>query len=295
MAQRINTIAIIGLGLIGSSIARAARLADPSLCLKGYDASAEVCDVARRLKLVDEVRQLPEEVVRDADLVILCVPVGIMEEIACSITASVSASAIITDVGSSKTWVGRMLRTSMPGARIVPAHPVAGSEQSGPLAGSPDLFRGRWCILTPETCTEASDTEAVSSFWQALGAKVAIMTAEQHDLVLAGISHVPHLLAFSAVAAVIELENEQGYPIFEFAAGGFRDFTRIAAANPQVWRDIFISNKAAILEVSSRFRTAAERLEGLLLAEDDHAILKELMAAQEARSGMFLGGGSDAQ
>lgn len=290
---RLNNIAIIGVGLIGSSIARAARLWDPSLVIKGHDASVEVRDVVRRLNLFDEVSGHAHEIVDGADLVIFCVPIGQIEAIAMSVAPAVGSETIVTDTASSKSAVSAILRKSMPKARLVPAHPVAGSEQSGPLAGSPDLFKGRWCILTPERNTEPSDVEAVSRFWEALGAKVDIMSAGQHDLVLAAISHVPHLFAFSAVAAVAELEKERGYPFLDFAAGGFRDFTRIAAANPHVWKDIFLSNKEAILEVSSIFRAVADRLQQAILGNDERAILEELITARAVRSQMFSNGASD--
>lgn len=283
MEKQFGTVAIIGLGLIGSSIARAVRKSHPYIRLEGYDLAAEVRDQARQLDLLDQVREVADEAVSGANLVIFCVPIGAMEALTRSLSAGIGKDAIVSDVGSSKSFVSSILRRNMPRARIVPAHPVAGSEKSGPQAGSSDLFEGRWCILTPDEHTTPEDVGHVSLFWRSLGAKVKVMSPEQHDLILAAISHVPHLLASSAVAAVTALERKHEHPFMEFSAGGFRDFTRIAAANSALWKDIFLTNKEAIAQVCSMFRSVSEQLEQLIATGDEAGLLQELNQARQAR------------
>lgn len=282
-------ITIIGLGLIGSSVARAIRRVRPAIRLRGYDNSAAVRGEVRELNLVDELFERASEATSNSDLVILCVPVGSIRRVAQDASAGISPSAIVIDVGSSKSLASAVLRQSLPNARIVPAHPFAGSERSGPAAGSAELFRDRWCILTPDEHAALEDVEAVASFWRSLGSRVEIMSAEQHDLVAAAISHVPHLLAFSSVAAVTALEEKHGQPFIKFASGGFHDFTRLAAANPLVWKDVFLSNKSAIIEVCALFRNMAGMLERLIEDGDEDALLGALEKPQLTRLNMSLG------
>jgi cyclohexadieny/prephenate dehydrogenase len=246
-------VALIGLGLIGSSIARAVREHMPSVTLTGYDADPKVRARARELGLLEGVPDSAAEAVGDADLVVLCVPVGAMDAAAGEIAAALPSSAIVSDVGSSKASVAAVLRQRLPGARIVPAHPVAGTENSGPDAGFASLFRGRWCILTPAEEAAAADVEAVADFWRRLGAKVEIMDAKHHDLVLAVTSHLPHLIAYTIVGTASDLEEVTESEVIKYSAGGFRDFTRIAASNPTMWRDIFLANKEAVLDMLQRF------------------------------------------
>ncbi|MDP9415206.1 MAG: prephenate/arogenate dehydrogenase family protein [Pseudomonadota bacterium] len=246
-------VALIGLGLIGSSIARAVREHMPGVTLTGYDADPKVRARARELGLLEGVPDSAAEAVGDADLVVLCVPVGAMDAAAGEIAAALPSSAIVSDVGSSKASVAAVLRQRLPGARIVPAHPVAGTENSGPDAGFASLFRGRWCILTPAEEAAAADVEAVADFWRRLGAKVEIMDAKHHDLVLAVTSHLPHLIAYTIVGTASDLEEVTESEVIKYSAGGFRDFTRIAASNPTMWRDIFLANKEAVLDMLQRF------------------------------------------
>lgn len=292
MTNQFATVGIIGLGLIGSSIAAAVRSRRPGIRLKAHDSSADVQEQARRLNLVDEFSESAARCVAGTDLVILCVHIGAMGSVAKSIAKSIAATTIVMDVGSSKAATSSSLRRNLPDARIVPAHPVAGSERSGPAAGAADLFQDRWCILTPDEQTSAGDIQAVSIFWQSLGAQVEIMTAQEHDLVVAAISHVPHLLAFSAIAAVAGLEETHRRPFTKFAASGFRDFTRLAAANPLIWKDILLSNKAAIADVSAVFRDMAEILENLIATGDEEALLGALERVQRIRLGMDGAGGT---
>ena len=253
MDNRFRSIALIGLGLIGSSIARAVREYMPGVGVRGYDASAEVRRRAADLGLVDVVADDPATAVNGADLVILCVPVGAMDAAARAIAGGLSPDAIVTDVGSCKVPVAKALKEALPGVLVIPGHPIAGTENSGPEAGFAALFRNRWCILTPEAGTPPAAVERLADLWRAFGAKVEIMDAERHDLVLAVTSHLPHLIAFTIVGTASHLEEVTEGEVIKYSGGGFRDFTRIAASDPTMWRDIFLSNGGAVLEVLQHF------------------------------------------
>ncbi len=246
-------IAIIGIGLIGSSIAHAVRETMPTARITGYDADAAVRARVIELGFCDDVSDSAGAAVTDADLVILCVPVGVMAEVAADIAADLPDEAIISDVGSSKESVLAALAKALPDARIIPAHPVAGTENSGPDAGFATLFQDRWCILTPPSDAAEGDIERVKAFWERLGANVEIMDAKHHDLVLAVTSHLPHLIAYTIVGTASDLEDVTRGEVIKYSAGGFRDFTRIAASDPTMWRDVFLSNKDAVLEMLQRF------------------------------------------
>ncbi len=245
-------VAIVGLGLIGSSVARATRRALPAVRLTGYDADAGVRETAARIGLADAIAGSAAEAVRGADLVILCVPVGAMGAAASGFAEALDPAAIVTDVGGSKESVIAALRTALPGATIIPGHPVAGTEHSGPEAGFATLFRGRWCILTPEEDADGDAVARLRAYWEALGANVEIMTPRHHDLVLAVTSHVPHLIAYSIVGTASDLEEVTQGEVIKYSAGGFRDFTRIAASDPTMWRDVFLNNRQAVLEILQR-------------------------------------------
>lgn len=253
MSQRFATIAIVGLGLIGSSIARAVRQALPDTRILGYDRSADVCARAEAIGLCDAYHAEFGPDLASAEMVILCVPVGAMTAAAAAMAPHLSAQAIISDVGSCKASVLSALRASLPDAIIVPAHPVAGTENSGPESGFASLFKGRWCILTPDEQADAGACDRVAGFWQALGANVETMEAAHHDLVLAVTSHLPHLIAYTIVGTASDLEGVTQSEVIKYSAGGFRDFTRIAASDPVMWRDVFLSNKEAVLEMLQRF------------------------------------------
>ncbi len=246
-------VSIIGLGLIGSSVARAVKANMPDVRITGYDADPAVRDRAREIGLCDDVTDLPGTAVMDAGLVILCVPVGAMGAVAHEMRADLPADAIISDVGSCKQSVAEALAEALPGAVIIPAHPVAGTEKSGPDAGFATLFKGRWCILTPPVDAPEVAVEALKSFWQRLGADIEIMDARHHDLVLAITSHLPHLIAYTIVGTADELGEVTQSEVIKYSAGGFRDFTRIAASDPVMWRDVFLNNKEAVLEMLQRF------------------------------------------
>jgi len=253
MSAPFATVAIVGLGLIGSSIARAIRQSLPDTLITGYDRNADVCARAEAIGLCDSyyTRFGPE--LAEAQLVILCVPVGAMAAAASAMAPNLSPDAIISDVGSCKASVLAALRSALPDAIIVPAHPVAGTENSGPESGFASLFKGRWCILTPEIDADADACARVAAFWQALGAEVETMDAAHHDLVLAVTSHLPHLIAYTIVGTASDLEGVTQSEVIKYSAGGFRDFTRIAASDPVMWRDVFLSNKDAVLEMLQRF------------------------------------------
>ena len=246
-------VTIIGIGLIGSSIARAARVAMPTVRLTGYDADAEVRAVADQLQLFDDVADSGGAAVIDADLVILCVPVGAMAAAAAEFAADLPAEAVVSDVGSCKAEVVRALGEALPGATIVPAHPVAGTERSGPDAGFATLFHKRWCILTPPEGTDPLAIERVAEFWRRLGAEVETMAPDHHDRVLAITSHLPHLIAYTIVGTASDMEEVTRSEVIKYSAGGFRDFTRIAASDPTMWRDVFLANREAVLEMLQRF------------------------------------------
>ncbi|KGB54683.1 Prephenate dehydrogenase precursor [Sphingopyxis sp. LC81] len=252
-ASSVDRVAIVGLGLIGSSIARAIRERLPEVAVVGHDASAEVREIARELGLCDTVSDDAVAAVADADLVILAVPVGRMADAATAIAPGLKAEAIISDVGSSKAGVAEALAKALPDHAVIPAHPVAGTENSGPAAGFSSLFEGRWCIVTPGASASEDAVTAVTSFWQALGAKVETMDAAHHDMVLAVTSHLPHLIAYTIVGTASELEEVTESEVIKYSAGGFRDFTRIAASDPVMWRDVFLANKDAVLATLQRF------------------------------------------
>ena len=253
MARRVERLAIIGLGLIGSSIARAVKERLPDVMVTGHDASAEVRDIARTLGLCDTVIDDAAGAVTDADLVILAVPVGGMAAAASAMAPGLGQDTIISDVGSSKASVAEALGQVLPGHIVIPAHPVAGTENSGPAAGFASLFDGRWCIITPDASAPADAVAALTGFWEALGAKVDVMDAAHHDMVLAVTSHLPHLIAYTIVGTASELEEVTESEVIKYSAGGFRDFTRIAASDPVMWRDVFLANKDAVLATLQRF------------------------------------------
>jgi len=290
MAKSIETVALIGLGLIGSSIARGVRDALPHVKLSGYDADPAVRARARELSLADSLPDDPAEAVAGADLVILCVPVGAMETAARAFAPGLKSDAIVSDVGSCKAPVLRALRTALPNAQIIPGHPIAGTEKSGPDAGFAALFHRRWCILTPEQDADPEPVERLATFWQALGAKVEIMDAERHDLVLAVTSHLPHLIAFTIVGTASHLEEVTEGEVIKYSAGGFRDFTRIAASDPTMWRDVFLSNSEAVLEVLHHFQDDLDGLVKAIRSGDGAALFEWFSRTRDIRRAIVYEG-----
>ena len=288
-------VSIIGLGLIGSSIARAVRQHMPTVRLTGHDADPEVRAVADRLQLCDDIADTAGAAVTDADFVILCVPVGAMATVAREIADELPADAIVSDVGSSKAGIAAALRAALPHNPIVPAHPVAGTENSGPEAGFATLFHGRWCILTPLDDTDSAATARVDAFWRALGADVETMTPAHHDLVLAITSLLPHLIAYTIVGTASDLEQVTRSEVIKYSAGGFRDFTRIAASDPTMWRDVFLANKDAVLEMLQRFSEDLTALQRAIRWGDGDALFDLFTRTRAVRRSIVEQGQDDAR
>jgi cyclohexadieny/prephenate dehydrogenase len=289
-----SRITIIGLGLIGSSIARAVKAHMPTVRVTGHDADPDVRERSRTLGFCDDVTDTPGAAVTDADLVILCVPVGAMGAAAEAIAADLPAEAIVSDVGGSKESVLKALREHLPDAIIVPGHPVAGTEHSGPEAGFATLFHRRWCILTPEEDASQAAVERLSAFWQQLGANVEIMTPRHHDLVLAVTSHVPHLIAYSIVGTASDLEGVTRGEVIKYSAGGFRDFTRIAASDPTMWRDVFLNNREAVLEILQRLTEDVTMLQRAIRWGDGDTLFDLFTRTRAIRRGIIDQGQDDA-
>jgi cyclohexadieny/prephenate dehydrogenase len=247
-------IALIGVGLIGSSLARVLRRDSPDTTIVACARRAETLAAVRRLGLADKTTDDPVAAVKDADLVVLATPLSAYAEIARRIAPALRDGAVVTEVGSVKGAAIEVLRPLLPGrVHFVPGHPVAGTEHSGPEAGFAELFRDRWCILTPLPDTAPEAVAKVTELWELAGMRVVTMAAEHHDKVLAVTSHLPHLIAYTIVGTATELGSDLQSEVVAYSAGGFRDFTRIAASDPVMWRDIFLSNREAVLELLQRF------------------------------------------
>jgi cyclohexadieny/prephenate dehydrogenase len=291
----IERVAVIGLGLLGGSVGLAVAEHLPHVATTGYDADPEVRRRAAERKLVGTVCETPDEAVRQADLVMLCVPVGAMGAAARAFAAALPEHAIVSDVGSSKQSVGAALAEVLPGSRVVPAHPVAGTERSGPDAGFASLFHHRWCILTPPVDADPEAVAQLSTFWEALGAKVETMDAAHHDLVLAVTSHIPHLIAYTIVGTASDLEDVTRSEVIKYSAGGFRDFTRIAASDPTMWRDVFLSNREAVLEMLGRFTEDLTALQRAIRRDDGEALFDLFTRTRDIRRSIVEQGQDDAR
>jgi cyclohexadieny/prephenate dehydrogenase len=268
-----SRVALIGIGLIGSSLAYAMRKWDLADSIAIHSRSAATLDRARELNLGDAYFDNPADAVRDADLVILCIPVGACGAAAQAISGALKVGAILTDVGSVKASVVHQVAPHVPaGVHFVAGHPVAGTEYSGPDAGFATLFQNRWSILTPTPDADPKAVERLAAFWRACGANVEVMTPEHHDLVLAITSHLPHLIAYNIVGTADDLESVTKSEVIKFSAGGFRDFTRIAASDPTMWRDVFLHNKDAVLEVLGRFSEDLSALQRAIRWGDGQAL-----------------------
>jgi cyclohexadieny/prephenate dehydrogenase len=247
-------VALIGLGLIASSMGHAMKRDGIADEIVGFAKTAETRETALKLGFVDRVTESAADAVEDADLVVICVPVGAMEAVAREIGPRLKTGATVTDVGSVKQAVIDVVGPHLPdGVHFVPGHPLAGTEHSGPSAGFADLFKNRWSVLTPVAGGDDAAVAQLRAFWEALGANVEIMTPDHHDLVLAVTSHAPHLIAYTMVGVADDLSRVTDKEVVDFSAAGFRDFTRIAASDPTMWRDVFLNNKEATLEILGRF------------------------------------------
>ena len=280
-------VALIGFGLIGGSIARAARAQGLASEIVTTARSEKTRARVTELGIVDQVLATNAEAVKDADLVILCIPVGACGPVAQEIAPHLKAGAIVSDVGSVKGAIVREMAPHLPSSvHFVPAHPVAGTEHSGPDSGFAELFIGRWCILTPPDGTDPMAIEALRAFWAGMGARVETMTPDHHDLVLAITSHLPHLIAYTIVGTADELAQVTSSEVIKFSAGGFRDFTRIAASDPTMWRDVFLNNKEAVLEMLGTFNEDLSKLTRAIRRNDGEALFEHFTRTRAIRRGI---------
>jgi len=283
-----DCIAFIGMGLIGSSLARVARRDGLCRHISVASRTQATLDKILELGLADETSLDAAEAVAGADLVMVCTPMGAYEAVAQAMAPSLKSGAIVSDVGSVKEAAIRTLGSHLPGGvHLVPGHPVAGTEHSGPEAGFAELFEGRWCILTPDANTEQAAVEQVSELWRRAGMTVEVMDARHHDHVLAITSHLPHLIAYTIVGTATDLEDDLKQEVIKYSASGFRDFTRIAASDPVMWRDIFLNNREAVLEILGRFSedlTALQRA----IRRGEGAVLEDIFTrTREIRRGVI--------
>src|ERR1700709_2771127 len=282
-----NRVALIGMGLIGSSIARAARAQGAAGSIAATARSAATRRRIAELGLADQVVETNAAAAEGADLVIVSIPVGACGTVAAEIGPHLAPGAVVSDVGSVKGTVVRDMSPHIPaGVHFVPAHPVAGTENSGPDAGFAELFVNRWCILTPPENADAAAVEKLSEFWRGLGANVEVMNAEHHDLVLAVTSHLPHLIAYTIVGTADELEGVTQSEVLKFSAGGFRDFTRIAASDPTMWRDVFLTNKDAVLQMLGEFQEDLSKLTRAIRRGDGEALFEHFSRTRAIRRGI---------
>jgi cyclohexadieny/prephenate dehydrogenase len=282
-----DRLALIGVGLIGSSIARAARAQGVVRSIVATTRSPETRRRVVELGLADQVVETNAAAAAGADLVILCIPVGQSGPVTREIAAYLAPGATISDVGSVKGSVLRDMAPHVPkGVHLVPAHPVAGTEYSGPDAGFAELFVNRWCILTPPPDADQAAVDRLLAFWRALGANVDTMAADHHDLVLAVTSHLPHLIAYTIVGTADELGTVTESEVLKFSAGGFRDFTRIAASDPTMWRDIFLANKDAVLEMLGTFGEDLAQLTRAIRRGDGEALFEHFTRTRAIRRGI---------
>jgi cyclohexadieny/prephenate dehydrogenase len=291
MSTLFNRVALIGIGLIGSSLAHAIRKHRLATTVAGYARSAATRAKAAELNLVDEVRDSAIDVVRGADLIILCSPVGTYGALAREIAPALAPGAILTDVGSVKGAVVRDVLPHVPeNVHFVPGHPIAGTEQSGPESGFAELFVNRWCILTPLPNTDPAAVDRLTRFWRACGSNVETMTADHHDLVLAITSHLPHLIAYNIVSTAADLEEVTNSEVIKYSAGGFRDFTRIAASDPIMWRDVFLNNREAVLEMLGRFSEDLSVLQRAIRWGDGDTLVNIFTRSRQIRRSIIAAG-----
>jgi cyclohexadieny/prephenate dehydrogenase len=293
-----NTIAVIGCGLIGSSVIHAARAKGAAGRIQVYDASPAVRAKVRELAMADEVFDDPIAAVADADLVMFAAPPAAIGPACVACAPGFKPGAVISDVGSVKAAIGEALTAASPSnVFVVPGHPIAGTEQSGPEAGFATLFEGRWTILCPQPSTDPAYADAVerlSAFWRALGANVELMDERHHDLVLAVTSHLPHLIAYNIVGTAADLEEVAEGEVMKYSAGGFRDFTRIAASDPIMWRDVFLLNKDAVLEVVGRFTEDLQALSRAIRRGEGDKLEALFTRTREIRRGIVAAGQENA-
>lgn len=291
MTQIYQRVALIGLGLIAGSMALSMRRQGLVGEVTGYARTPATRDTARRIGLVDRVCDTAAAAVDGADLVVLCVPVGAMAAVAAEIAPYLAPGATVTDVGSVKgsvmAEVGPLLRADV---HFVPGHPLAGTEHSGPEAGFATLFINRWCILTPHAATDRAAVDRLAALWRGMGANVSEMDADHHDLVLAVTSHTPHLIAYTMVGVADDLARVTDSEVIKYSAAGFRDFTRIAASDPTMWRDVFLTNKDATLEILGRFTEELFVLQRAIRSGDGAYLFDYFTRTRAIRRGIIEAG-----
>jgi cyclohexadieny/prephenate dehydrogenase len=291
MTVLFQRVALIGLGLIGSSLSHAIRRKRLAGEITGYARSEATRDKALEIGLVDAVFSTARQAVEGADLVILCSPVGTYAALAEEIGPALKPGAILTDVGSVKGAVVRDVGPHVPpGVHFIPGHPIAGTEQSGPESGFAELFINRWCILTPLPDADEKAVAKLADFWRACGSNVETMTPEHHDLVLAITSHLPHLIAYNIVSTAADLEEVTSSEVIKYSAGGFRDFTRIAASDPTMWRDVFLNNREAVLEMLGRFSEDLSALQRAIRWGDGDTLFNIFTRSRQIRRGIIAAG-----
>lgn len=291
MAQIYQRVALIGLGLIAGSMALAMRRAGLAGEITGYARSTETRKVAAEIGLVDRVCDSAAEAVKGADLVVLCVPVGVMGAVAAEIGPHLQAGATVSDVGSVKRAVIDAVGPHIPdGVHFVPAHPLAGTEKSGPTSGFAELFDDRWCLIVPVEGSDVAATQRLRDLWVGMGALVDEMEADHHDLVLAVTSHAPHLIAYTMVGVADDLSRVTDTEVVNYSAAGFRDFTRIAASDPTMWRDVFLNNKDATLEILGRFTEELFALQRAIRTGDGDHLFDYFTRTRAIRRGIIEAG-----
>ncbi len=279
-----GTVAIIGIGLIGSSIARGIKKYNIANKVVGYAKTLKTRKKAMDLGYMDQVFDSASDAIQNANLVILCVPVGANRDIMIEISDNLSEGTILTDVGSVKAEVIKQLHDIVPDSvSFVPAHPIAGTEFSGPESGFAELFDNKWCVLTPYEKCRKQDVEKVKNFWERLGMNVDEMSPEYHDLVLAITSHIPHLIAYNIVGTATNLAEITRREVTKYAAGGFRDFTRIASSDPIMWRDVFLNNQEAVLEMLDKFSDDLSSLREAIKKKDGQELQKYFTKTRDIR------------
>lgn len=296
MTQVYDRVALIGLGLIASSMFWAMKRSGLAGEIVGYARSAETRGTARRIGLCDHVYDNINEAVKDADLIVLCVPVGVMGSVAAEISGSLKAGATVSDVGSVKQDVIRTVGPHLPKhVHFVPAHPLAGTEHSGPESGFAELFDNRWCLLVPPEGTLPEAVAKLCQLWEGMGANVEEVDAEHHDLVLAVTSHAPHLIAYTMVGVADDLGRVTDGEVIKYSAAGFRDFTRIAASDPTMWRDVFLTNKEATLEILGRFTEELFALQRAIRTGDGDHLFDYFTRTRAVRRGIIEAGQDTAE
>ncbi|MAJ20137.1 MAG: prephenate/arogenate dehydrogenase family protein [Paracoccaceae bacterium] len=286
-----NRVALIGLGLIASSMFWSIRRGNLANAVVGYAKSKKTRETAKRIGLCDHVSDNLEETVNNADLVVLCIPVGVMSEVVAQIAPFLKAGSTLSDVGSVKKAVIDAVEPLVPAnVHFVPAHPLAGTEHSGPESGFSTLFDNRWCILVPTSSSAPSAVEQLTSLWTGMGALVDHMDADHHDLVLAVTSHAPHLIAYTMVGVADDLSRVTDKEVINYSAAGFRDFTRIASSDPTMWRDVFLSNKDATLEILGRFTEELFSLQRAIRTENGDMLFEYFSRTRGIRRGILEAG-----